>query len=960
MRRKGFTLVEILVVIGILAVLFTIILLAINIPRQTMLALDLKRKSDMSQYQRAFVSYISDKHVAPAQSQWLNTVCGSVVPDMLKPYLSAIVCDPKTKLAYYYETLDANCQPCDGDNAGCTNFRLLTHIQNPEDKAITNVGCAGNKGCGVFDTQGNPYNYGISIGCPVNLNNLAWNTNLYTQKNNLISPESKILEVAISYDSSNQNTLVIDSISQKNGFIGQPTLETPEYTVVLDDAQDNSLYSFPFIVPKNILGPPPLPGEGEQTENNVNLTQTKFVLNLPWFDTIQTIRIKNDLDQIVTSQDISQLTIVNNKSNYFSLDGALVNPTPSQQSKKNITQVYATANQNKYVHIAFIGDKYTDMSKYHTDINAVISHFLTFEPFKSRASQIYFHYVDNTTNLSCVYYGRAIGCNNQLIFSLLNNAGVPWNSIIVLENNSTYGGGAVGPVGAAYNGSPWNTQVAVHEQGHAFALLEDEYLYTGSPSNSIPVHNCYNGTPPNTNWNGIVANTDYFAGCSYPNWYRSTQSSIMRDIDNYTFNPISQKYINDVINTLTNTQQNTVCFCHDVNNNPHTICTNVQGEINGHTAHVNNGTDIQGQCPAPTPTTTASPTPTATPTATPTPTNTLTPTATLTTVPPSATPTQIQIASCTSYVPAATWGYKKWYASVNKWLYVNANEGFDFMEDIAFDRSYNSMYVADTSNWQVQKLDNNMNLIAKWPFPTLAASPGERRPYGVATDSQGYVYVTEGWGNRIDKFDPNGNVLLSWGTTGSGNGQFNMPNSIAIDSTDKIYVTDFWNHRVQKFDTAGNFILSFGSNGTAVGQFKNPAGIFITPQDLIYVADWNNNRIQVFNTNGQFITSWGSAGVVGTDTSKVGLYPGKFSLPDDVYVDPQGYIFVADRNNNRIQKFDANKNFVTMWGLWGDGFGTDDHMEYINGATSVTGDLQGNIYVADNGHGRVTKFRCAQ
>lgn len=86
-----------------------------------------------------------------------------------------------------------------------------------------------------------------------------------------------------------------------------------------------------------------------------------------------------------------------------------------------------------------------------------------------------------------------------------------------------------------------------------------------------------------------------------------------------------------------------VCFCHNVNNNPHTICTDDAGLINGHTDHVNNGTDTMGECPAePTPTTapTVTPTPTTEPTSTPTPTPTNTPTTTPTKTPsPTKTPT---------------------------------------------------------------------------------------------------------------------------------------------------------------------------------------------------------------------------------------------------------------------------------------------------------------------------------
>jgi len=85
-----------------------------------------------------------------------------------------------------------------------------------------------------------------------------------------------------------------------------------------------------------------------------------------------------------------------------------------------------------------------------------------------------------------------------------------------------------------------------------------------------------------------------------------------------------------------------------------------------------------------------------------------------------------------------------------------------------------------------------------------------RQPTDVAWDSGGNIYISDGYINsRVAKFDKNGNWMKSWGTKGTGPGQFNLPHSIAIDRNDNVYVGDRTNHRIQVFDTDGNFKRMF-------------------------------------------------------------------------------------------------------------------------------------------------------
>jgi hypothetical protein len=126
-------------------------------------------------------------------------------------------------------------------------------------------------------------------------------------------------------------------------------------------------------------------------------------------------------------------------------------------------------------------------------------------------------------------------------------------------------------------------------------------------------------------------------------------------------------------------------------------------------------------------------------------------------------------------------------------------------------------------------------------------------------DKDGNVFVSffgsdEG---NLQKYDPQGNLLLSWGGTGDGDGQFaGRIEDIAIDKDGNIYATDSFNNRIQKFDGNGNFLLKFGSGPSTGGHgtFTDTEGIAVDDDGNIYVVD--NFFLQKFDGQGNFITQW--------------------------------------------------------------------------------------------------------
>jgi predicted membrane-bound mannosyltransferase/sugar lactone lactonase YvrE len=131
-------------------------------------------------------------------------------------------------------------------------------------------------------------------------------------------------------------------------------------------------------------------------------------------------------------------------------------------------------------------------------------------------------------------------------------------------------------------------------------------------------------------------------------------------------------------------------------------------------------------------------------------------------------------------------------------------------------------------------------------------------------------------------------------------------------------------------------LAQWGSNGRNTGQFNTPRGLALDGQGNLYVADTENNRVQKFDSTGKLLTAWGTEGAG----------DGQFKQPMGVVVDPQGNVYVADTWNHRVQKFDATGKFLLKWSGQGGFWGPRD----------VKLDAQGNVYVVDTGNKRIQKF----
>lgn len=159
------------------------------------------------------------------------------------------------------------------------------------------------------------------------------------------------------------------------------------------------------------------------------------------------------------------------------------------------------------------------------------------------------------------------------------------------------------------------------------------------------------------------------------------------------------------------------------------------------------------------------------------------------------------------------------------------------------------LYVVDRENNRIQKFYTNGTFITKSESLRGDSIGSYDSPEDMVIDAaSGYVYVTDTGNDRILKLDKDLNFILEWGSRGESKGEFVHPHGIGIDSSGNLYVNDLANPRIQKFDGNGTFIKQWGSAGIGNGQFTPPLEhVTVDRWDNVWMVDGNGNpRIQKF------------------------------------------------------------------------------------------------------------------
>ena len=203
-----------------------------------------------------------------------------------------------------------------------------------------------------------------------------------------------------------------------------------------------------------------------------------------------------------------------------------------------------------------------------------------------------------------------------------------------------------------------------------------------------------------------------------------------------------------------------------------------------------------------------------------------------------------------------------------------------------------NIYVVDTNNHRIQKFSSDGRFVAS--VGTCGSNPLQfNYPLGISFNKKnGKLYVCDRDNERIQVLRTDLTVHCSFGSRGIGNGQFNYPRNIEFDASGIAYVADFNNHRIQVFTPEGEYLRMFGSQGTGPGELFQPVGVAVDG-DRVYVAERINHRVSVFSTEGKFLKSFG----------RMGVAKAQFEYPRTVHVNKDGFIHIADCDNNRVHVF---------------------------------------------------------
>ncbi|MDR1263331.1 MAG: peptidyl-alpha-hydroxyglycine alpha-amidating lyase family protein [Oscillospiraceae bacterium] len=215
-----------------------------------------------------------------------------------------------------------------------------------------------------------------------------------------------------------------------------------------------------------------------------------------------------------------------------------------------------------------------------------------------------------------------------------------------------------------------------------------------------------------------------------------------------------------------------------------------------------------------------------------------------------------------------------------------------------------------------------------------------------AVDSKGRIFAMTDGAERIAVFDQTGKKLYGW-----GEGVIKGCHGLYIDPEDNVFVVDSGDHTVKKFGAGEShpLLMTLGTPGVpsdtgavrgnfktikrGAGPFYSPSKVTVSPKGEIFVCDgYGNSRVHRFSSDGELLASWGEPGG----------QPGEFRIVHGVGVDEDDRIYVADRENNRVQIFDVNGKVLDIW----ENIMRPDGLCVANGMAYVA--ELGHIFYVDN------------
>ena len=265
---------------------------------------------------------------------------------------------------------------------------------------------------------------------------------------------------------------------------------------------------------------------------------------------------------------------------------------------------------------------------------------------------------------------------------------------------------------------------------------------------------------------------------------------------------------------------------------------------------------------------------------------------------------------------------KHTYEVIRPWGQLPHGLQFAGVSRVAVD-SQDRVYMYQRGDPPVLIFDREGKFLGSWGADMIIDA------HGIYISPEDHLYLVNRDAHQVLKFTLDGRLLMTLGTHGgpSLQGPFNHPTDVCVSSTGEIYVADgYGNSRVHKFSPDGTLLQSWGSPGREPGQFRVPHGIWVEGDTRVYVADRENGRIQVFTTEGEFLAQWSD-----------------FYRATDVYMDASGTVYVTDLVP-RLSILSREGELLARG------------RPVLDMAHGVCGDSRGDLYIAEASAQRVSKL----
>ncbi len=224
-----------------------------------------------------------------------------------------------------------------------------------------------------------------------------------------------------------------------------------------------------------------------------------------------------------------------------------------------------------------------------------------------------------------------------------------------------------------------------------------------------------------------------------------------------------------------------------------------------------------------------------------------------------------------------------------------------------------NVYATDSGRDRVLKFSPQGQVIGTWgecPGGGMncdAKLPGRFiSPEGIAVDGASNVYVAEAAGGRVQKLSDTGKPIAIWDLKGKGIGELFIPGSLSVDQGGFVYMSEGFGDWVVKFDPGSGAIVGRwgGTRGSEPTQLHGPLGVGVDAAGNLYVSDTGNWRVAKLGPDGAFIAHWRNCldGDPPCQFPDAGQEPGQFMAARGIAVDGQGSVYVADTANKRVQR----------------------------------------------------------